>query len=764
MNDKIDEKQKQEIEWRKKYFQTILFSQTKENLEKLPEEITGKTPDKTSIDSILALQIPFLGVEIIKQLREDADKVYSFLTATHHASTLKSVGTGFAGASIALHGLDFLRIPAIYLASFILGRKVPFTLKNNAKWLYAASLLALSIAALAVPAVAPFIGIAAASLAVAVGAFTLARHFYRKREIKKELADIKAEIKKAENELEDLKNSQVEKALDDAIEKASLKFSSTGPEMLKELSEAIEAAEKRLAILKADEALKDDKDELQALKLIKRNLEALDEKIQAGKNSLSELEKKSPLPKEDILIARTTLISAEGQKKDQLSALKDLLESVRKKDKEMLESMKKELQGKNSAIEAAEKELKKATEQPTPKTGLPSLARYILGPSTEEKARTEAISKAKAELEKLRAEKRKLFAAIPGKEQLILAGNFQARFDKAQTQDDFDAIFDEMEGFNNELRAKAKHLQSLHDSVAELEAEDKAMGAMAVVDKGVGTILGAVVLAGMVTALFFPPIGAAILLGVAAVASTYLVGRLATPLFKKLGSWVSSQFKSAEKPAAEEQVGESLNLTEKKKLQADTALHKTRDQTKQKPQLEQKAGSPPLNAAGVNNSSTAGIVVGLVRGDMEKARELTVSLINSDKRKDVLDSKLQSLVNTKDLSGIKGFFDALALGIEDKKIDVDELSLLSENNIIYKQAMPLLQQALEAVTDKTQVPQALLDNDTLKNFLIKQHGLDGKVFEKIAVKISNQPSMAKKKDEEERDKEGKGEKKGLEVK
>ncbi len=112
------------------------------------------------------------------------------------------VNSAFRLAAIAIAFIDFIRIPLIYLAAWLLGQKLPITLSQNAKWLYSAVILGLTIASILAPAaVCIFITLATASFALAVSIFTLAKHFYDRQQTKKELVQIGVKIVQAESDL-----------------------------------------------------------------------------------------------------------------------------------------------------------------------------------------------------------------------------------------------------------------------------------------------------------------------------------------------------------------------------------------------------------------------------------------------------------------------------------------------------------------------------------------------------------------------------------
>ncbi len=95
-------------------------------------------------------------------------------------------GTPIVGITLSV--VNFFEIPLIYIAATVLNKKIPFTISNNAKWLYSSVLLALSIAAFAVPGVGAVLAVAAASIVLTVGLITLGKILYEYNQNKKILA------------------------------------------------------------------------------------------------------------------------------------------------------------------------------------------------------------------------------------------------------------------------------------------------------------------------------------------------------------------------------------------------------------------------------------------------------------------------------------------------------------------------------------------------------------------------------------------------
>lgn len=70
---------------------------------------------------------------------------------------------------MAFNSLDIVRIPMLYFVSYILGEKIPFTLGNNAKFVYGAIFLGMMLTSILLPFTAPIIGVCAAALVLTAG-------------------------------------------------------------------------------------------------------------------------------------------------------------------------------------------------------------------------------------------------------------------------------------------------------------------------------------------------------------------------------------------------------------------------------------------------------------------------------------------------------------------------------------------------------------------------------------------------------------------
>lgn len=204
--------------------ETALLENTanlQKELSKLMEERLSLVPEPLAKESLIlaALEkIPFFSGLV--QSTRGAESAISGLVHFHGviSPTLKSVNNGFQYASIATQAMEFFRIPAIYLAAFILGEKPPITLSKNARFLYSATLLSLTIASLAFPAAAPFIALAGGTLGLGVSIVTLGKLFYDRHHYKQKIVKFSADLDKKNIALNEVisETKQLELAITEA--------------------------------------------------------------------------------------------------------------------------------------------------------------------------------------------------------------------------------------------------------------------------------------------------------------------------------------------------------------------------------------------------------------------------------------------------------------------------------------------------------------------------------------------------------------------
>ena len=164
-----------------------------------------KTPTPALVNKISLLTNFLASVDNV------GSSVGSFVqTQTHVSSALRSATHGFQVAGIGFAVIDFVRIPGIYLRALLQGEKPPITLSKNARWLYASVLLGLTIASLAVPFVAPFLALAAASVTLGVSLSTMGQTLYHRYTTPRKLKTIKDTIDNETQELERLQLKTLE--------------------------------------------------------------------------------------------------------------------------------------------------------------------------------------------------------------------------------------------------------------------------------------------------------------------------------------------------------------------------------------------------------------------------------------------------------------------------------------------------------------------------------------------------------------------------
>lgn len=132
-------------------------------------------------------------------------------TISNLASANSPIGKGFGWASFAFSMFDFIRIPALYLSSWINGEKDQITASRNIRFTYASVLMGLSIAALADPVAAVPIAIATSALGMAASIVTFTRFFTRRAKYTKEIKEINLQLDEKNKVLEDIQKHAKQK-------------------------------------------------------------------------------------------------------------------------------------------------------------------------------------------------------------------------------------------------------------------------------------------------------------------------------------------------------------------------------------------------------------------------------------------------------------------------------------------------------------------------------------------------------------------------
>ena len=122
-------------------------------------------------------------------------------TDFHNTIASEAVSHDFHFGGLVMATFDFFRVPFIYLFAYLSNQKIPINLNNNARWLYATLLLALTITAVAVPVTAPIIAFILAGVGFVSSLWLLGKTLRDRAQLQRENKHIKAEIKAEEEQL-----------------------------------------------------------------------------------------------------------------------------------------------------------------------------------------------------------------------------------------------------------------------------------------------------------------------------------------------------------------------------------------------------------------------------------------------------------------------------------------------------------------------------------------------------------------------------------
>lgn len=121
---------------------------------------------------------------------------------SHSSTENEQIHHGFHFGGVVLAAWDFIRIPVIYLTAYVLKEDVPINLNNNTRWFYAGLLLGLTITALALPVVAPFIGLAAAICSLVFSAFLMSKLIIEHYQLRREAKQLSRMLQLEENQMD----------------------------------------------------------------------------------------------------------------------------------------------------------------------------------------------------------------------------------------------------------------------------------------------------------------------------------------------------------------------------------------------------------------------------------------------------------------------------------------------------------------------------------------------------------------------------------
>jgi hypothetical protein len=235
----------------------LLHQESSEDLkEKARKEARKKAEELSKVfeyKAKLPEEEPLIDLPFVTGLLNSMTGVGSSATALaqvtgHLSNTSQAVAGGFHGANIVFSAVNVVRIPAVFFAGVIAGQKPPIELTKGAQWGYSAALLGLTIASLAVPAIAPPIAIAAASLVLVGSVVTLGHLIVQRYRVKKALEKTEQGIRENEKQLElntntanslkiELDNKDISQERIDEINKDLKRFEDERPKLEQNLSE-----------------------------------------------------------------------------------------------------------------------------------------------------------------------------------------------------------------------------------------------------------------------------------------------------------------------------------------------------------------------------------------------------------------------------------------------------------------------------------------------------------------------------------------------
>ncbi len=191
--------------------QTLLVGRVSQQMQ---QRLTFK-PKPTPIPKETPIQLLLKKIPLLSGFLRNVDHAGKSLSSIaelqgNTSGSLQTAAAGFHWAGLGLNIVDFIRIPMIYGAAMLVGEKPPITLSKNARWLYSAVLLGLTITALALPVTAVPIALTMASLGLGVSLFTMGKAFYERNKLQKELKAIEKDIAAETKELNDLHLKTIE--------------------------------------------------------------------------------------------------------------------------------------------------------------------------------------------------------------------------------------------------------------------------------------------------------------------------------------------------------------------------------------------------------------------------------------------------------------------------------------------------------------------------------------------------------------------------
>lgn len=154
----------------------------------------AETVDKSRLLELLIAKVPLLAGLLTSIDRVGGATSGLFKVEGFNTDAVKAASSGFQIGGIIITGLDLFRVPLVYLGCYIAGVESPITLSQKGRWVYSVIALSLAIVGLAVPAVAPWLGLTAAGLSLVVATGSLIKLSYLAYKTRKDLRKVKVEL------------------------------------------------------------------------------------------------------------------------------------------------------------------------------------------------------------------------------------------------------------------------------------------------------------------------------------------------------------------------------------------------------------------------------------------------------------------------------------------------------------------------------------------------------------------------------------------
>lgn len=171
---------------------------------KQPVTFKGKPLPEKAIILFLLKKLPLLS-GFLQSIDRTGNALSKLATIKGHVnSTFETIRANFQWVNLGLSFLDFFRIPLIYLAAVLIGQKPPISLSKNARWVYSAVLLSLTLISIFVPATAAPIAFIGAALGLLGSIFLLTRHAMQRHHLKIALKDVNKNIASEKEKLQQI--------------------------------------------------------------------------------------------------------------------------------------------------------------------------------------------------------------------------------------------------------------------------------------------------------------------------------------------------------------------------------------------------------------------------------------------------------------------------------------------------------------------------------------------------------------------------------